>query len=60
MADRYLIDMPALLDGYLLEDGSGVLLIEESAGDAFLATLHRIEAGVVAITAAGLGGVLQT
>jgi hypothetical protein len=62
MADRYLIETSAT-DGYLLEDGSGVLLLEVSGGgstDVFIDGLHRIGQGVVAITAAGLGGVLIT
>lgn len=33
MADRYLIETSAT-DGYLLEDGSGVLLLEQDAGAA--------------------------
>lgn len=33
MADRYLIETSAT-DGYLLEDGSGVLLIEAAASDS--------------------------
>jgi len=31
MADRYLLESSAI-DGYLLEDGSGVLLIESASG----------------------------
>lgn len=59
MADRYLLESGAP-DGYLLEDGSGVLLLEQQAGgDVFILGLDRVESGVVAQTAAGMGGVLQ-
>ena len=33
MADRYLIETSAV-DGYLLEDGTGVLILEQDAGAA--------------------------
>jgi hypothetical protein len=60
MADRYLLES-GTPDGYLLEDGSGVLILEEIAAgaDVFFDMLHRIDTGIVAATAAGLGGVLQ-
>jgi hypothetical protein len=59
MADRYLLES-GTPDGYALEDGSGVLVLEDSVvTDVFFAMLHRITTGVVANTAAGLGGVLQ-
>jgi hypothetical protein len=59
MADRYLIETSAT-DGYQLEDGSGVLLLEVSAGAfVFIEGLTRIEQGVKAVTAAGLGGVIS-
>lgn len=57
MADRYLLESSAV-DGYLLEDGSGVLLLEAAAVDVFIEGLHRIEMGMKPVTAAGLGGVL--
>lgn len=57
MADRYLLES-STVDGYLLEDGTGVLLLEVPASDVFIDGLCRIEAGVVSVTAAGLGGVL--
>ena len=50
-------------DGFklVLEDGSGSLLLESSTGvtDVIYSTLHRIHVGMVANTAAGLGGVLE-
>ncbi len=58
MADRYLLESSAT-DGYLLEDGTGVLLLETPATEVFIDMLHRITTGIVAQTAAGLGGVIQ-
>jgi hypothetical protein len=58
MADRYLLESSAV-DGYLLEDGSGVLLLETLSSDVFIDGLHRIRWGVGALTAAGLGGALE-
>lgn len=58
MADRYLLESGAP-DGYLLEDGSGVLLLEEPSADVFIEGLSRIEQGEKLIPAASLGGVLQ-
>lgn len=59
MADRLLLEASAV-DGFLLEDASGVVLKEATAGtDTIYSTLHRIERGMVAQTAAGLGGVLE-
>ena len=58
MADAYEKETEAFR--YLLEDGSGVYLLEPVSADVFIDGLHRIHTGVVAITAAGLGGVLQT
>lgn len=58
MADRYLIETSAV-DGYQLEDGSGVWLLEPVAADTFQVGLHPIKQGMVAITAAGMNGVLQ-
>lgn len=42
MADRYLLESGAP-DGYLLEDGSGVLLLEQSAGASIIPQImhHR-------------------
>lgn len=57
MADRLLLEASAV-DGFLLEDGTGVLLLEQQ-GAVFFATAQSIELGVVAQTAAGLGGVIQ-
>lgn len=37
MADRYLIETSAV-DGYLLEDGTGVLILEQQPGADDLAT----------------------
>jgi len=57
MADRWLLEET---DAWLLEDGSGVWLLEEEAvTDVFIVGLHPIEVGTVANTAAGMGGVLQ-
>lgn len=59
MADRYLLES-GTPDGYLLEDGSGVLILEEIiVTDVFIVGLHAISRGIVANTAAGMGGVLQ-
>jgi hypothetical protein len=58
MADRYLLESGSP-DGYTLEDGSGVLILEEGSAEVFFAMLHRIETGIVAQTAAGMGGVIQ-
>ncbi len=59
MADRYLLESGSP-DGYLLEDGTGVLVLEDAVvTDVFFAMLHRITTGIVASTAAGLGGVIQ-
>jgi hypothetical protein len=57
MADRYLLESGSP-DGYTLEEGGGVLILE-FVTDVFIEGLHRIEMGIVANTAAGLGGVLQ-
>jgi hypothetical protein len=59
VADRYLIETSAT-DGYLLEDGTGVLLLEEDpVTDVFLEQIiNSIEQGMKANTAAQLGGVL--
>jgi hypothetical protein len=57
MADRYLLESGAP-DGYLMEDGGGVLLLESGSADTFIDGLHRIHLGIVAITAAGMGGAL--
>jgi len=60
MADRYLLESGSP-DGFLLEDGSGVLLLEEGGvTDTFIVGLHRIRHGVIAITAAGMNGALET
>ena len=56
MADAYQKETEAFR--YLLEDGSGVYLLEPVT-DVFHVGLSRIHQGEVAITAAGLGGVLQ-
>lgn len=47
MADRYLLETAILTDGYLLEDGTGVLLLEtsSSSGAAVAGSLHAIEVG---------------
>ena len=37
MADRYLVETSAV-DGYLLEDGTGILILEQQAGADDLAT----------------------
>lgn len=59
MADRYLLESGAP-DGYLLEDGSGVLILEGvTAADPFIEGLSRIEQGEKLIPAASLGGVLE-
>jgi len=57
MADRYLLESGSP-DGYLLEDGSGVLILEAAGPDTFIEGLHRISTGIKAQTAAGMGGVL--
>ena len=57
MADRYLLESGAP-DGYLLEDGTGVLILDVTT-DVFIEGLHRIEMGMKPLTAAGLGGVLE-
>ena len=53
------LQLETTLDHLQLEDGTGVLLLEVSAENVFIEGLHRIETGVVAFTAAGLGGVLS-
>lgn len=58
MADR-LLNESGGTNGFTLEDGSGVLLLEEGSTDVFIIGLDRIEMGVTANTAAGLGGVIQ-
>lgn len=58
MADRYLLET-SLVDGYLMEDGLGVLILEQQAGgDVFFEDRHPIEQGMKPQTAAGMGGVL--
>jgi hypothetical protein len=57
MADRYLLESSAT-DGYLLEDGTGVLLLETPASEVFFENRHPIEEGMKPQTAAGMGGVL--
>jgi len=58
MADRYLLEGSAT-DGYLLEDGTGVLLLEVPAADVFFENLvNAITLGMKANTAAQMGGVL--
>lgn len=57
MADAWQLE--ASTDRWLLEDGTGVWLLELLESDVFIEGLHRIETGVVAHTAAGLGGVIQ-
>ena len=57
MADRYLLESGAP-DGYLLEDGSGVLILEGDV-DVIIEGLSKIEQGEKIVTAASLGGVLQ-
>lgn len=57
MADKILLN-----DGtsrILLNDGTSLLLLNDAATDVFIEGLSRIETGVVANTAAGLGGVIQ-
>lgn len=56
MADKYLLESGT--DGFLNEDGSGVLLLEVIVTDVFIEGLQRIEQGCKGITAAGLGGVI--
>ena len=58
MADRYLLESGSP-DGYALEEGGGVLILEFAAADVFIEGLHKIEMGVVALTASGMSGVLQ-
>jgi len=58
MADRYLNESGGT-NGFTLEDGTGVLLLEEGSADVFIIGLARIETGVTAVTAAALGGVIQ-
>ena len=57
MADRYLLES-GTPDGYLLEDGSGVLILEVAGAEVFIEGLHRISTGMKAQTAAGMGGAL--
>ena len=58
MADAYQLQTGAP-DRILLQDGSGVLLLQATAGaEVIFATLHRIKTGTVAQTAAGMGGVI--
>jgi len=58
MADRYLLESGAP-DGYLLEDGTGVLLLEEPSADVFFENLiDAITQGMKAATASEMGGVL--
>lgn len=61
MADRFLLESSAV-DGFQLEDATGVVLLEATAGassDVFIEGLHPIMQGMRPLTAAGLGGVLQ-
>jgi hypothetical protein len=51
MADRYLLESSAV-DGYLLEDGTGVLLLEVLAADSGGAALLLLKA----VQPYGLGG----
>jgi hypothetical protein len=45
---------------WILQDSSGNWQLQADAGaDVFIVGLQAIELGIVAITAAGLGGVLQ-
>lgn len=49
-------------DRILLQDGSGVLILQAdivASTDVFFATLHRIHVGMVPLTAAGMGGVIE-
>lgn len=41
MADRYLIETSAV-DGYLMEDGLGVLILEQQAGADAPAPTHTV------------------
>jgi len=57
MADLYLLE--AGVDHYLLEDGSGSYQLEQDvSADVFFRNKQGIEFGMVAATAAELGGVL--
>lgn len=57
-SDRYLLES-GFPDSYLLEDGSGVLLREESTPAESSETLSRIEHGEKVVPAVSLGGVLE-
>lgn len=49
------------IDQWQLEENIDLWQLEEDAGsDVFIVGLSTIEHGVVAITAAGMGGILQT
>lgn len=62
-----------MADKWLLQDGSGSWQLQDASGYWILqlqpggatdvpntARLHRVESGVVAITAAGMNGVIET
>lgn len=59
MADYIQLESGA--DKITLEDGSGFILLQSDGvvTDVFIVGLHAIRRGIVAITAAGMGGVLQ-
>ena len=58
MADRYLLESSPV-DGYLMEDGLGVLLLEVVADETFFENrVDAISFGMKEQTASGLNGVL--
>ena len=54
MADRYLLES-SLIDGYLLEDGAGVLLLESIDGTGALTTSAASLSGNGALEFSGIG-----
>ena len=55
MADRYLIET-SLVDGYLIEDGTGVLLLDVAAAGRIMSSLVASGGLVSHGGLAGLGG----
>lgn len=56
MADAYQLETST--DRYLLEDGSGVWLLEPVAADVFVESLHSIMRGIGPLTTVSIGGLL--
>lgn len=58
MADKWLLEDAS--GSWTLEDGSGYWILEEQPGsEVIIGGLQQITLGIVAQTAAGMGGVIQ-